>query len=121
VDEEPLHRSRCALRSLWQKYRIYDDRLELDTRFGLMSIPFEHIESMDLRATGHAGSLKGHLQLRDFRPELMLDWTNFRGHVVVDMKDGAMRRVFITPGDPQVFKSTLDAALRRFGESAHQA
>lgn len=121
MDEVPLYRSRCSSRSLWQKYRIYDDRLELDTRFGLMRIPFEHIESIELRRSGHSDSLKGQLRLRDFRPTLMWDWTNFRSHVVVDMKEGWMHRVFVTPGDPEAFKGVLDEALRRFGEGAHEA
>ncbi len=120
MEEIPVYRSRCTSRSLWQKYRVFDDRLELDTRFGLMSIPFEHIEGMEVRPSGHSGSLKGHLQLREFRPELMLDWSNFRSHVVVDIKEGWMHRVFITPGDPEAFKGALDEALHRFGESVHE-
>jgi hypothetical protein len=113
-DEVPPYRTRCTAGVLWRKYRIYDDRIELDSRFGLMKIPFENIEGMEIRPSGQLGALKGHLHLRDFRPELMLDWSSLRGHAVVDVNLGWMRRLFITPRDLEQFKSVLDAALLRF-------
>lgn len=119
MDEVPLYRSRCAFRSLWQKYRIFDDRLELDTRFGLMSIPFENIASIEVRPSGVSGFLKGHLQLRDFRPALRLDWANLLRHGVADPREGWVHRVFITPDDPHAFKGALDEAMNRF-EETHQ-
>lgn len=121
MGELPLYRSRCTTKSLWQKYRIFDNRLELDTRFGLMSIPFEHIEAMEVRPSGHSDILKGHLHLREFRPALMLDWAKLHRHVVADMTEGWVHRVFITPGDPEAFKGALDEALRRFEEAVPEA
>lgn len=118
MDEEPVYQARCAVRSLWQKYRIYDDRLDLDTRFGLMSIPFENIETIEVRPSGLSGFLKGHLQLRDFRPAFKLDWENLLNHVVADTKEGWVHRVFITPDDPHAFKGALDDAMRRFAQGA---
>lgn len=121
MEEAPRYRSRCTNRRLWQKYRVYDDRLELDTRFGLMSIPFENIDAMEIRALGESGSLKGQLQLRDFRPALSLDWTNLNRHVVADRNGGWVHRVFVTPGDPAAFKNALDEALTRFRESGRDS
>jgi hypothetical protein len=76
---------------------------------------------MEVRSSGRSGSVKGHLQLHDFQPELLLDWTNFRNDVVVDMNEGWMHRVYITPGDPAAFKGALDEALTRFGERVPEA
>jgi hypothetical protein len=58
--------------------------------------------------------LKGDLHLRNFRPALKLDWANLVEHVVVDKKEGRLRRVLFTPDDPNAFKRALDEALARF-------
>jgi hypothetical protein len=33
--DTPLYTSPCAARSLWHEYRVYDDRVELDTLTGV--------------------------------------------------------------------------------------
>lgn len=58
TDERPLHVSPSTVRSLWQEYRIYRDRLEFDTHLGPMTIPFDEVESVrvsesDLRGLFH--------------------------------------------------------------------
>lgn len=114
---DPLYVSPSTTRSLWQEYRVYADRLELDTIYGLMTIPFGQIEQIDLRESDIKGLLKGDLQLRNFRPALKLDWANLLEHVVIDKSEGFCRRVLITPDNPAAFKNTLDQALARFRES----
>jgi hypothetical protein len=116
-----LYVSRSTIKSLWQEYRVYEDRLELDTLFGLLTIPFEHIETIEVRPSDVAGLLRGDLQLRNFRPALKVDWANFLEHVVIDRKKGWIRRVLMTPADPNAFKNALDDALFRFRQARRGA
>ncbi len=119
MSNEPSYVSPSTVRSLWQEYRIFSDRLELDTLYGLISIPFEQVETIELRESDVAGLLKGDLQLRNFRPALKLDWANFLEHIVIDKSAGAFRRILITPDDPPEFKQSLDDALTTFRGDTH--
>ncbi len=114
MSEKPNYVSPSTVKSLWQEYRIFANRLELDTLYGLISIPFEQVETIELRESDVSGLLKGDLQLRDFRPALKLDWANFLEHIVIDKSEGVFRRVLITPDDPPAFKQSLDDALAAF-------
>jgi hypothetical protein len=116
MSETPIYTSKSSLKSLWQAYRIYADRLEFDTLFGQMTIPFDQVERVEVSESDVKGLLKGNLQLRNFRPALKLDWANFVEHVVVDKSEGRLRRVLFTPDDPAAFKRALDEALARFRE-----
>ncbi len=114
MSDEPIYVSPSSVKSLWQEYRIYADRLEFDTMYGQMSVPFDQVERIDLRESDVAGLMRGDLQLRNFRPALKLDWANFLEHIVIDKSDGVFRRILITPDDPAAFKASLDDALERF-------
>mgnify|MGYP001140058943 CR=1 FL=1 len=111
MSDEALYVSKSKARSLWQEYRIYGDRLELDTRVGLMSIPFDHIEEIRVSESEVRGLLKGDLHLKDFRPALKLDWANFLEHIVIDKNKGLIKRVLITPDNIIEFKHVLERAL----------
>jgi hypothetical protein len=113
----PIYTSKSSIKSLWQEYRIYEDRLEFDTLFGRMTIPFDQIESVEVSESDLKGLFKGNLKLRNFRPALKLDWANFVDHVVLDKSEGWVRRVLFTPDDPIAFKEALDQALSRFRQT----
>ena len=70
-----------------------------------MSIPFEHIERVTVSESDVKGLLKGDLKLKGFRPALKLDWANFVEHVVLDKREGFVRRVLFTPDDSTAFKA----------------
>ena len=106
-----IYTSKCTAKNIWQEYRIYDDRLEFDTLFGKMTIPFEHIERIEVSESEVRGLLRGDLHLKGFRPALKLDWANFVEHVVVDRDEGWVRRILFTPDDPTMFKDILENAL----------
>jgi hypothetical protein len=116
MSEAPIYTSKSSVKSLWQEYRIYEDRLEFSTLFGQMTIPFEQVESVEVSESELKGLLKGDLHLKNFRPALKLDWANFVEHIVLDKSAGRIRRVLFTPDDPTAFKSALDQALTRFRE-----
>lgn len=114
MSDQPRYLSPSTIKSLWQEYRVYDERLELDSIYGLISIPFEQIESIEVRESDVTGLLKGDLQLKNFRPAFKLDWANFLEHIVIDKSEGFFRRILITPDDPEAFKAALDAAMAAY-------
>ena len=116
MSQNPVHTSRSTVKSIWQEYRIYGDRVEFDTLFGMMTVPFDHIEEVVVSESEVEGLLRGDLHLKGFRPALKLDWANFVEHVVLDKDRGHIRRILFTPEDPEAFKTALDAALRQFRE-----
>ncbi len=114
MSDTPINTSKSTAKSLWQEYRIYRDRVEFDTLFGCMTVPFEHIESVEVSESELKGLLKGDLHLKGFRPALKIDWANFLEHVVLDKDQGHIRRILFTPHDPHEFKRALDEALARY-------
>jgi hypothetical protein len=116
MEEQPVYTSGSTVKSLWQEYRIYADRVEFETLFGRLVVPFEHIERASVSESEVAGLLRGDLHLRNFRPALKLDWANFVEHVVLDKSQGLVRRILFTPEDPEAFVRALVAALQRFRE-----
>ena len=112
MNPEPLYTSGSTAKSLWQKYHIYENRVEFDTLFGKMAIPFEEIERIEVSESEVAGLLKGDLHLKGHRPALKLDWANFLEHIVLDKSEGRVRRILFTPEDPVEFKRVLDGALK---------
>jgi hypothetical protein len=114
MSDAVVYASKSTAKSLWQEYRVYADRVEFDTKFGMLSVPFDHIEKVEISESEVRGLLRGDLHLKDFRPALKLDWANFLEHVVVDKSQGYVRRILLTPDDLQAFKSALDGALNRY-------
>jgi hypothetical protein len=113
MNETAAYTSKSTVKSLWQEYRVYDDRVEFDTHFGTLTVPFDHIEQVDTSESEVKGLLRGDLHLKNFRPALKLDWANFLEHVVLDKSEGCVRRVLFTPDDLAAFKNALDGALAR--------
>jgi len=116
MTDTPIYTSRSTVKSLWQEYRIYDNRVEFGTLFGKITVPFDHIERVEVSESEVDGLLKGDLHLKNFRPALKLDWANFLEHVVLDRSEGHIRRILFTPDDPEGFKRALDEALTRYRE-----
>jgi hypothetical protein len=106
-----MYASKCAARSLWQEYRVYGDRVELDTLFGTLAVPFDQVEGVEV-ARSYLEGLR--LQLRGLRPGLKLDWADLHEHVVLDKNTGLFRHIAFTPDDPDAFATALKAALAEF-------
>ena len=114
MKSEPLFISKSTVKSLWQEYRVFEDRVEFDTHFGMMTVPFAHIETVEVSESEVEGLLKGDLHLKGFRPALKLDWANFVEHVVLDKSEGHVRRLLFTPEDAEAFRDALNEALQRY-------
>jgi hypothetical protein len=118
MSENPLYKSKCSVKNFWQEYRIYDDRLEFSTLFGMIVVPFSHVERVVVDESDVKGLLKGDLKLKNFRPALKLDWANFVEHIVLDKSKGYIRRMLFTPDNCAAFKTALDGALAAFREKS---
>jgi len=114
MSEKPFYSSKSTVKSLWQQYHIYDDRLEFDTLFGKLSVPFQEIERVEIAESDLKEALRGDLQLKNFRPALKLDWANFIEHVVVDKEGKFVKRILFTPDDVREFKRVLDERVDEF-------
>jgi hypothetical protein len=115
-----MYVSPSTVKSIWQEYLIFDDRIEFHTHFGVMVVPFEEVESATVSESEVAGLLHGDLHLKGFRPALKLDWANFLEHVVVDRSSGLIRRILFTPEDPSLFVSVLQEGLTRFSRRGRE-
>ncbi len=115
MNKAPIYISNCTKKSLWQKYEIYDDRLELHTWVGNFKIPFDQIEKAEV----YPPVLKPlRVHLKNCLPVgLHLDAVDFKEHLVLDKKKGIVRHVLFTPEDPAEFKRVLDEGLGRFLEN----
>lgn len=112
-----LYTSRCTLKSFWHEYRIYDNHLELETGFGAMKVPFEHIERVEIcPPTASAQGMRLHLHPLRLRIA-KLDWSDLTDHIMLDKDSGLFRRVDFTPVNPTEFKAELDMAVATFTRS----
>ena len=109
----PIYVSDCTKKSLWQKYEIYDDRIEFHTWLGVFKIPLDQIDKVEV----YPPVLKSlRLHLRKCPLAIKLDTTDFSEHLVLDKKTGFVRHVLFTPEDPAEFKRILDQALASFSQ-----
>jgi hypothetical protein len=95
----PIYTSKKAGKNLWQEYRVYPDRLELQSWFLLHTviIPMNEIRELEVRPPGLIWGIK-------------LDNCNFCRHVLVTKKSGGFNIGF-TPDDPDKFVESCRSIL----------
>jgi len=96
--EQPAYVSRRTSASLWQEYRIYSDRLELQswTLLHTIVIPANEILGIEVRPSlfgGRKGITWG----------IKLDNADLCRHVLVRRKTGFWKRIAFTPDNPDEF------------------
>jgi len=110
---EPLYVSKRMPRNLWQEYRVYSDRIEIQCRllFSTFVIPFEDIEEV---------SLSQALAIEIFRakawkggPPCKLDSAVFYPHIVIRRISGLFRNIRFTPDDPALFQAACRQAQQQ--------
>lgn len=112
-----LYVSPSTIKSLWQEYRVFPDRVELSTLFGVMTIPFDKIERLSERKPLLTQLATGEIFCREFRPGLKIGFADFADHVEIDRSDGLLlRRVLITPADPSAFIDAVSKAMAAWRE-----
>jgi hypothetical protein len=104
--DSPIYVSERSARNLWQDYRVFPDRVELQCWMLLRTfvIPAEDILDVEVRPP---------LSIRDISPEkvrlkrhwwaLKLDWSDFCEHVEIHRKSGVLKYIRFTPDDPESF------------------
>jgi hypothetical protein len=93
--DQPVYVSDRCLKSLWQEYRIWPDRLELACWILLRTlvIPFQDIRSVHVRRPRLSGGL---LVLKP-------DLSDLFTHVALTRRSGLFKSIRFTPDDPEAF------------------
>jgi hypothetical protein len=110
--EQPLYSSRPSAKSLWQAYRLYADRIELDTlAFGTVRVPLSDVQAVRVRPPGVIFDLlRGDFGLAELMRAPKLDLADLNEHVVLE-KTGFWKQFRITPEDPAAFVRAAEAVL----------
>ena len=116
---DPLYTSEPCARSLWQTYRIYPDRLELDLHlFGKREIPLGEIQAIEPRPPLVVGDLfRGAYPLEEMVRTIKLDLADLFPHLAVIKSSGAWRQLRITPRDPAAFLAAWERARDGLAEA----
>ena len=104
--EQPVHVSRRTPASLWQEYRIYSDRLELQSwfLFHTVIIPAREILEIEVRPSVFGGS-------KGITWGIKLDMTDLHRHVLVRRRTGFWKRLAFTPDNPDEFARVCQSVL----------
>jgi hypothetical protein len=116
MSEAAIYTSKCSAKSLWQEYRIYDDRVEFHTWFGPWVIPFDQIERVEISEPLLEAVLHGKFDSKHWPRQVKIDMADFNEHVVLDKSEGLIRKIYFTPEEPTEFRNALDEAIKRFRE-----
>ena len=92
INDTPIYTSKRTGRSLWQEYRVYSDRLELQSwfLFHTVVVPANEIQAVAVRPSGFIWGVK-------------LDNCDFCRHVLLIKKSGLFKRIGFSPDDPEKF------------------
>jgi hypothetical protein len=104
--EQPLHVSRRTPASLWQEYRIFSDRLELQSRlfFHTVVIPAREILEIEVRPSLFSGR-------KGITWGIKLDNSDLCRHVLVRRKTGFWKRIAFTPDNPDEFVRICESII----------
>ncbi|MEW6358113.1 MAG: hypothetical protein AB1696_17400 [Planctomycetota bacterium] len=111
---EPIYVSPRSARSLWQEYRIYPDRIELECRFALRTlvIPADEILEIEIRPAFVFGDLFRGKGLVYSLP-LKLDGADLCRHVAIRRKSGFWKYLRFTPDDPDRFVEICRSIMKK--------
>jgi hypothetical protein len=117
--DDPVYISKPSAMSFWSEYRIYIDRLELDTRlFGLITVHFSHLERFEVRPpVAVLDLMRDDHGLTMTHRSLKLDLVDLSEHVAIERDTGIFRQLRLTPEDPEAFVHALRAAYDAWSTS----
>jgi hypothetical protein len=114
---EPLYRSKPVAKSLWREYRLYDDRIELESiPWGTIRVPLADVKDVAVRPPLVIFDLfRGDYGLAELMRAPKLDMADLAEHVVLE-KTGFWKQFRFTPDDPEAFvRATRTAMAARRG------
>jgi hypothetical protein len=106
----PIHVSHRTPASLWQEYRIYPDRLELQSwfLFHTIAIPASEILEIEVRPSFFSGR-------KGFTWGIKLDLSDLHRHVLITRKTGFFKRIAFTPESPDEFVRVCQSVVTNAG------
>jgi hypothetical protein len=106
MNDTSLYTSRRTAKNLWQEYRIYRDRLELQSWFLLhtLVIPANEIREIKVRPSFFSGR-------KGFTWGVKIDNCDLCRHVLVVKKSGILKRIGFSPDDPEKFVAVCQSIM----------
>jgi hypothetical protein len=98
MDETLLYTSKRTLRSLWQRYCIHRDRVELQSwiLFHTLVVPAKEIRAVEVRPSVFSGR-------KGFVWGIKIDNSDLCRHVLLERRSGLFKRIAFSPDDPEKF------------------
>jgi hypothetical protein len=100
-NQTPLYVSKRSFKNLWQEYRVYLDRIELQCWIALhtLKIPVREIVDIKIRSPFSLWNLlRGRASL-NFRG-VKIDQCDFYRHIAITRKSGLWKCIAFTPDNP---------------------
>jgi hypothetical protein len=106
VNDTPIYVSKRTVKSLWQEYRIYRDRLELQSWILLHTfvIPADAIQAVEVRPSVFGGD-------KGITWGVKIDNCDLNRHVLLTRTPGFPRRIGFSPDNPENFVEACKSIL----------
>jgi len=115
IKDFPIYSSKGTFRSLWQKYHIFRDRVELNTfLLGKFVVYFEDIDRTEIRPSNLSLIGKFFRGERPFVMGIKLDLSDFCENLAIYKNKGFIKFFLFIPDNIKMFKQYMDYALNDF-------
>jgi hypothetical protein len=106
MNDTPLYASKRTAKSLWQQYRIYQDRIELQSwiLFHTVVLPTDEIGSVEVRPSVFRG-------WKGLTWGIKIDNCDLCRHVLLKRKSGLFKRIGFSPDEPEKFVEICKSVL----------
>jgi len=107
MKETPLYTSTRTIKNLWQRYRIYKDRLELQSwlLFHSIIVQRNEIQAVEVRPSVFSGR-------KGFAWGIKMDNSDLCRHVLLERKSGLFKRIAFSPDNPERFVEVCKSIMR---------
>lgn len=113
--KEPLYISERSTSSLGQKYRIFDDHIELNFWLFPRKLRVHHENITSLKVVHPVFNNKNDEKFMVWFWGLFLDWAAFNRHVLIKTRSYWARYIHFTPDDPDAFVEACNS-ISKHGE-----
>ena len=116
MNDTPLYTSKRTAKSLWQQYRIYRDRIELQSWILLHTVvlPIDEIQAVKLCPSVLGGLLGFTWGMKiDFRDMwgIKIDFCDLLPHVLLRKTSGLFNAIGFSPDEPETFVEICKSIL----------
>ena len=114
--DTPLYTSKRTAKSLWQQYRIYRDRIELQSWILLHTVvlPIDEIQAVKVRPSvfgGLMGFTRGMKEDLSDMWGIKIDFCDLCPHVLLRKKSGLFNAIGFSPDEPEKFAEICKSVL----------